>query len=67
MLGIYHLKKLFSDEIEFTTEYQNTDIYIIAVPTPYITAREHNSHEYFNWASGSRLIMIIAHRRENPE
>lgn len=34
------LDKLFADAlkngIEFTTEYQKTDIYIIAVPTPYI-------------------------------
>jgi len=34
------LKELFMEAskngIEFTTQYQNTDLYIIAVPTPYL-------------------------------
>ena len=35
--GLYELfKKALSNDVRFTTEYQKTDIYIIAVPTPYI-------------------------------
>ena len=29
------------------------------------TVRDDYSHQYLEWASDSRLIMITAHRREN--
>lgn len=35
--GLYQLfEQALSNGIEFSTEYQNTDVYIISVPTPYI-------------------------------
>lgn len=36
-----------------------------AIDTLKTTVTASYSHEYLNWASGSRLIMITAHRREN--
>ncbi len=44
------LENLFNDAvfkgIKFTTEYQNTDIYIIAVPTPYIYSNKKLDPKY---------------------
>lgn len=35
--GLQHLfQKAMNEQIEFTTEYKKADVYIIAVPTPYI-------------------------------
>jgi UDP-N-acetylglucosamine 2-epimerase (non-hydrolysing) len=46
----------------------STSIYVTgntAIDALNTTVREDYSHEQIEWASGSRLIMITAHRREN--
>lgn len=53
------LDELFSDArdngIEFTTEYQKTDMYIIAVPTPYIKESKKLEQKYLVSAINSVL------------
>jgi UDP-N-acetyl-D-mannosaminuronic acid dehydrogenase len=39
-------KEALSNGIDFTTEYQKTDIYIIAVPTPYINSTKRLDPKY---------------------
>lgn len=39
-------KEALSNEIEFTTEYQRTDTYIISVPTPYIKENKKIDPQY---------------------
>ena len=49
------LRKATSNGIEFTTEYQKVDTYIIAVPTPYIKESKRLNQEYLISAINSVL------------
>ena len=48
-------KEALDNEIEFTTEYQESDIYIIAVPTPYIKESKKLDQKYLLAAINSIL------------
>lgn len=48
-------KQAISNGIQFTTEYQKTDTYIIAVPTPYINASKKLDPKYIISAVNSVL------------
>ena len=58
------LEQLFSqalsNEIEFTTEYQKSDIYIIAVPTPYI--KENNKPDLRYLISAINSILDVCEK-----
>ncbi len=48
-------KEALDNEIEFTTEYQKSDIYIIAVPTPYLKESKKLDQKYLLSAINSIL------------
>ena len=69
LLAKYHFASTDMAEENLLKEGKNpADIYVTgntAIDALSITVREDYTHEVLEWATGSRLIVITAHRREN--
>lgn len=69
LIAKYHFAPTEMSKQNLLNEGKNSeDIFVTgntAIDALKTTVREDYSHEYLDWASDSRLILITAHRREN--